>query len=284
MPITETEPGVAETASRIGSSTRATEKSQPDPAASNGGDRLFMLIALTASVFFHAGVIAILDLLHPAVDLRAHHDPYVYVTLKSPRIGIGTSSARSSRESEQERRKDFAQISRRFTRRASALRRVPQATTKVMNEKSAVRDASRTVAATQASPALAKLDTSNTARMFLNGEREASGLRGSESSGQGSGTSVSGTVVYQPPVLLSRIIPAYPERARRLGIEGQVVLRFVVDQAGSVERDIEVISSLPMLDQAAIEAVRHWRFSPARDRNGNPVRVLVSVPLRFTLQ
>jgi protein TonB len=62
------------------------------------------------------------------------------------------------------------------------------------------------------------------------------------------------------------------------------VLRFIVDQSGRVEREIEVVTSLPMLDQAAIEAVRQWRFSPGRDRDGKAVRVLVSVPLQFTLR
>jgi len=39
-----------------------------------------------------------------------------------------------------------------------------------------------------------------------------------------------------------------------------------------------------MLDQAAIDALRRWRFSPGRDREGSAVRVLLEVPLRFTLR
>jgi len=140
------------------------------------------------------------------------------------------------------------------------------------------------VKSTPAPSVLAKADATNKARNLLKGEGESSGSRAGGSSGKGSAGSVSGAVVYQAPVLLSSIIPRYPERARRLGIEGQVVLRFVVDQLGRVERDIQVVTSLPMLDQAAIDAVRQWRFSPGRDRNGNPVRVLVSVPMQFTLR
>jgi protein TonB len=118
----------------------------------------------------------------------------------------------------------------------------------------------------------------------LKGEQKSSGSQVRDFGGKRSFGSVSGTDVYQPPILLSRAIPVYPERARRLGLEGQVVLRFVVDQSGRVEREIEVVSSLPMFDQASIDAVRQWRFSPGRDRIGNPVRVLVTVPVKFTLR
>jgi protein TonB len=51
-----------------------------------------------------------------------------------------------------------------------------------------------------------------------------------------------------------------------------------------VEHEIKVIESIPILDQAAISAVRQWRFTPGRDRNGTPVRVLLQVPLRFMLR
>jgi TonB family protein len=124
----------------------------------------------------------------------------------------------------------------------------------------------------------------NNAVSSLKNEGGSFGSRSGDSIANGWPDSISGTIVDQPPVLVSRALPAYPERARRLGIEGQVVLRFVVDQFGRVERDIQVIDSFPMFDQAAIDAVRQWRFSPARDRNGNAVRVVISVPLQFNLR
>ncbi|MBV8362332.1 MAG: TonB family protein, partial [Deltaproteobacteria bacterium] len=88
---------------------------------------------------------------------------------------------------------------------------------------------------------VAKLDTINKSSVFLKGEGDSSGSQAGESSGKGWAGSVSGAAVYQAPVLLSSTIPGYPERARRLGIEGQVVLRFIVDQSGMVEGDIQVV-------------------------------------------
>jgi protein TonB len=56
----------------------------------------------------------------------------------------------------------------------------------------------------------------------------------------------------------------------------------VVDESGKVEDNVKVLDSIPMLDQAAMEAVHQWRFTPARDADGNPVRVQLEVPIRFT--
>ena len=90
--------------------------------------------------------------------------------------------------------------------------------------------------------------------------------------------------VAQFPALLSGAAPDYPEPARERGIEGRVTLQIVVDPAGHVERDVIVVESVPALDGAAIDAVRHWRFAPGRDRAGVPVRASVRVPLRFVLR
>ncbi len=79
-------------------------------------------------------------------------------------------------------------------------------------------------------------------------------------------------------------MPAYPGAARAQGIEGEVVLRAIVDQDGAVERNIVVVQSIPQLDQAAIQALRQWRFEPGRDAADHPVRVLIEVPLRFRLR
>jgi protein TonB len=88
----------------------------------------------------------------------------------------------------------------------------------------------------------------------------------------------------EPPVVVSRVLPAYPALARSRGIEGQVLLRAIVDRDGRVEPRIDVIRSIAPLDDAAIEALRRWRFRPGRDRTGRPVRVIVEVPVRFQLR
>jgi protein TonB len=85
-----------------------------------------------------------------------------------------------------------------------------------------------------------------------------------------------------PPVLISKVQPDYPPAERRAGREGTVVVTAVVDKDGQL-RDPKVIRSVsPVLDAAAVQAVRRWRYRPARldDRN---VAVYTVVRLAFTL-
>jgi protein TonB len=90
--------------------------------------------------------------------------------------------------------------------------------------------------------------------------------------------------VASAPELVERVLPEYPARARALEIEGQVVLEVVLDRAGKVEEPVRVVRSIPLLDPAAVAAVKRWRFRPARDREGRTVRVLMEVPVRFVLR
>lgn len=88
----------------------------------------------------------------------------------------------------------------------------------------------------------------------------------------------------RPPVLVDRALPEYPVEARVKRIEGQVLLRAIVGRDGKVEPSVEVLRSVPELDEAAIAALRQWRFTPGQDRDGNPVRVRIDVPMRFQLK
>ena len=76
--------------------------------------------------------------------------------------------------------------------------------------------------------------------------------------------------------------PVYPEIARSARVEGTVVMEAVLDPSGHVTQ-IRVIRSIPLLDQAAIDAVRQWRYT-ASVYNGRPVSVLMTITIRFTLQ
>jgi protein TonB len=77
--------------------------------------------------------------------------------------------------------------------------------------------------------------------------------------------------------------PDYTEEARRRGINGEVELEIVVRRDGSVG-DVRLQRGLGAgLDQRAIDAVRQWRFAPAR-RMGTPVDVLVEVAVAFKLR
>ena len=77
--------------------------------------------------------------------------------------------------------------------------------------------------------------------------------------------------------------PVYPEQARRRRIEGTVVLEALVNGGGSVHHlAVQASSGHPLLDEAALRAVRGWRFEPGR-RGSVPVTMKVLVPVRFAL-
>ena len=88
------------------------------------------------------------------------------------------------------------------------------------------------------------------------------------------------------PVLIesSGVQPVYPEEAQRAGLEGLVVLEAIVDERGRVGHDIKVLRRLGHgCDEAAVAAVRQWRFRPAT-RNGKPIKVRRIFPILFRLQ
>src|SRR5258705_3273581 len=72
----------------------------------------------------------------------------------------------------------------------------------------------------------------------------------------------------QPPRKTVNVLPRYPAIAMAAHIEGVVILDAVIDATGRVT-DVRVVRSLPLLDQAAIDAVRQWRFTPTV-LNGDP--------------
>jgi protein TonB len=76
--------------------------------------------------------------------------------------------------------------------------------------------------------------------------------------------------------------PIYPEIARQAKKEGTVVIEAVLDTTGRVTQS-RVIQSVPLLDQAALDAVRQWRYTPTT-LGGQPVSVLMTITIRFTLQ
>jgi len=114
------------------------------------------------------------------------------------------------------------------------------------------------------------------------GEGEGAGIGAGSGGGTGGGPYRPGSGIT-PPAIQREVKPAYTEEARRRGISGDVVLEIVVRRDGSVG-DVQVIQGLGGgLDQRAVEAVRQWRFSPAR-RFGTPVDVIVEVAVEFTLR
>jgi protein TonB len=78
--------------------------------------------------------------------------------------------------------------------------------------------------------------------------------------------------------------PGYPQSARRLGIQGITLLKVHVLIDGRVgDVVVQETAGHPDLDQAAADAVRRWRFDPAR-RGTDPVAMWVLLPVEFRLK
>ena len=76
--------------------------------------------------------------------------------------------------------------------------------------------------------------------------------------------------------------PGHPALARAARIEGTVILEAVIGIDGTVQ-DARVLRPVPYLDDAALEAVRQWLFTPTR-LNGEPVPVVMTVTVTFRLR
>jgi protein TonB len=83
------------------------------------------------------------------------------------------------------------------------------------------------------------------------------------------------------PQKVHHVAPEYPAIARSARITGIVILEAVLGEDGAV-RDVRVLRSVPLLDGAAVEAVRQWRFTPTL-LNGAPVPVVMTVTVAFNL-
>ncbi|HZU24337.1 MAG TPA: energy transducer TonB [Bryobacteraceae bacterium] len=78
------------------------------------------------------------------------------------------------------------------------------------------------------------------------------------------------------------VMPVYPAIARTARIQGTVELLGVISKDGTIE-SLRVVSGHPMLVQAALDAVRQWRYRPTT-LNGEPVEVIAPITVNFTLQ
>ena len=83
------------------------------------------------------------------------------------------------------------------------------------------------------------------------------------------------------PRLISRVEPVYPALARQTHMQGSVVIDAVIDEHGDVV-EMKVISGPPLLIQAALDAVRRWKYQPTY-LNEEPVPVQLNVTVTFRL-
>ena len=85
-----------------------------------------------------------------------------------------------------------------------------------------------------------------------------------------------------PPKPVDRKEPAYPPEAKEKGIQGEVVVKAQVSETGVVT-SAEVISGPELLRQAALDAIRQWRFEPAV-KDGKPIAVNTDITVNFALK
>ncbi len=82
-------------------------------------------------------------------------------------------------------------------------------------------------------------------------------------------------------LLIRKVQPPYPPIAKAARIQGEVILKAIIDKEGAIQ-DLQLVSGHPMLVPAAIEAVKQWRYRPYL-LNGQPVEVETTITVIFTL-
>ena len=83
------------------------------------------------------------------------------------------------------------------------------------------------------------------------------------------------------PEKLVHIDPVYPAIATATRVEGLVILEATIDGEGNVGK-LRVLRSIPLLDAAAVDAVKRWKYEPTVI-GGTPVSVLMTVTVKFAL-
>src|SRR5262245_48216057 len=88
--------------------------------------------------------------------------------------------------------------------------------------------------------------------------------------------------LIKEPKRLKHVDPVYSEMARKARVQGMVILEFTIDPTGHVG-DVHVLRGLPMVEEAAVEAVRQWVYAPTL-LDGVPIPVVMAVTLHFGLK
>jgi periplasmic protein TonB len=83
------------------------------------------------------------------------------------------------------------------------------------------------------------------------------------------------------PRKLHDVPPVYPEAAKQARVQGVVILECTISNEGRVT-DVRVLRGVPLLDVAAVDAVKQWSYTPAR-LDGKPVPVIMTVTVNFRL-
>ena len=84
------------------------------------------------------------------------------------------------------------------------------------------------------------------------------------------------------PTKVKDVKPVYPPIAQSARVQGVVIIEATIGADGGVQ-NARVLRSIPLLDAAALDAVKQWQFTPTL-LNGVPVPVIMTVTVQFTLQ
>jgi protein TonB len=104
-------------------------------------------------------------------------------------------------------------------------------------------------------------------------------VSGSVSSAPAGAVRVGGNI--RPPTRTHFVEPAYPQVARAAAVQGVVIIELTIGEDGAVS-NARVLRSIPLLDQAALDAVRQWRYEPTL-LNGAPTPVIMTATVNFSL-
>jgi protein TonB len=83
------------------------------------------------------------------------------------------------------------------------------------------------------------------------------------------------------PTKTKNVAPVYPDIAKQARVQGIVILECTISPQGKVT-DVKVLRGIPLLDQAGIDAVKQWQYTPTL-LNGVPVPVIMTVTVNFRL-
>jgi len=110
----------------------------------------------------------------------------------------------------------------------------------------------------------------------IKSERVAVDPRELEAAGVASGT-------FTPPRRTRGASPSFPDQAARAGAQGRVLLECRINESGAVDACQVAHSVHPALDRAAADAIRHWKYEPARVK-GQPRSIVAQFLMIFSLQ
>lgn len=175
---------------------------------------------------------------------------------------------------------------------------VQQTSAPVIKDKDAIVDKNQKPTPNQDKQATNQVDKSGNANSQGTGNGTGTGSGTGSGSGSGSGNGIgsghgdgvgsgSGSGVESPtvpPRLLSKTNPRYPLGPRSRNITGTSIVKLLVNDKGRVESaQLAGSSGNGELDEAALECVYKWKFSPAKNKMGNSVMCYITIPIKFTI-